>query len=73
MNIEDFRTYCLSFKGAYAKTKFEKAASGNGIREIYGDGGKNSVFFMPRREPEGHLDIDKYCLGISGHSQWHVF
>ena len=26
MNIEDFRTYCLSIKGAYAKTKFEKAA-----------------------------------------------
>ena len=26
MNIEDFRTYCLSFKGEYAKTKFEKAA-----------------------------------------------
>jgi len=26
MIIEDFRTYYLSFKGAYAKTKFEKAA-----------------------------------------------
>ena len=27
MNIEDFRTYCLSFKGAYEKMPFEKAAS----------------------------------------------
>lgn len=28
MNIEDFRTYCLSFKGAHDKMPFEKAASG---------------------------------------------
>ena len=27
MNIEDFRTYCLSFKGAYEKMPFEKATS----------------------------------------------
>lgn len=27
MNIEDFRTYCLSFKGAQEKMPFEKAAS----------------------------------------------
>lgn len=27
MNIEDFRTYCLSFKGVYDKMPFEKAAS----------------------------------------------
>lgn len=27
MNIEDFRTYYLSFKGAYEKMPFEKAAS----------------------------------------------
>lgn len=27
MNIEDFRTYCLSFKGGYEKMPFEKAAS----------------------------------------------
>ena len=26
MNIEDFRTYYLSFKGAYAKKKKKKAA-----------------------------------------------
>jgi len=26
MNIEDFRTYCLSFKEAYEKMPFEKAA-----------------------------------------------
>lgn len=27
MNIEDFRTYCLSFKGVHDKMPFEKAAS----------------------------------------------
>lgn len=27
MNIEEFRTYCLSFKGVYDKMPFEKAAS----------------------------------------------
>lgn len=27
MNIEEFRTYCLSFKGAYEKMPFAKAAS----------------------------------------------
>lgn len=27
MNIEDFRAYCLSLKGAYDKMPFEKAAS----------------------------------------------
>lgn len=27
MNIEDFRTYCLSFRGVYDKMPFEKAAS----------------------------------------------
>ena len=27
MNIEDFRTYCLSFKGVYEKMPFEKATS----------------------------------------------
>ena len=57
MNIEDFRTYYLSFKGAYAKTKFEKvalqtpsSASGNGIREIYGNGGFFlRLFYAPAR------------------------
>lgn len=27
MNIEDFRTYCLSFRGVHEKMPFEKAAS----------------------------------------------
>ena len=27
MNIEDFRTYCLSFKGVTEKMPFDKAAS----------------------------------------------
>lgn len=27
MNVEDFRTYCLSFKGVHDKMPFEKAAS----------------------------------------------
>lgn len=27
MNIEDFRTYCLSFSGVYEKMPFEKAVS----------------------------------------------
>lgn len=27
MNIEDFRAYCLSFKGVYEKMPFEKATS----------------------------------------------
>lgn len=27
MNIEDFRTYCLSFKGVHEKMPFEKATS----------------------------------------------
>ena len=50
MNIEDFRTYYLSFKGGIRKDEVRKSGFadpvigiGNGIRETYGNGG----FFPP--------------------------